>query len=74
MKAATQLALYGAIAIVFTRFFYLLSSLQVFGAVDFYLSKMYLLTNTIDLLASITIVNFFYVLYQKQSAKPKQDE
>jgi hypothetical protein len=74
MKAATQLALYGAIAIVFTRIFYLLASLQVFGAIDFYLSKMYLVTNTIDLIASIAIVNFFYVLYQKQNSKSKQNE
>ncbi len=74
MKSATQLALYGTIAIVFTRIFFTLTSLHIFEEMNMYISKMYLVVNTIELIASILIANFFYVLYQKQNQKPKQDE
>lgn len=71
MKSATQLALYGTIAIVLTRIFYVVNSLGLFNVFE---TKIFLVTNTIDLLGSISLVNFFYVLYQKQNVKPKQNE
>jgi hypothetical protein len=71
MKSATQFALYGAGAIVLSRLFYIITSFGIFGMID---RQFYIAINTIDLFASIAILNFFYVLYQKQNTKPKRDE
>jgi hypothetical protein len=74
MKSATQLAFYGAITIIISRIFYVISSLGIFGAMNEFLNNIHIVFSTLDLLAWLSFLNFFYTLLQKQNQKSKQDE
>ncbi|WP_310554417.1 hypothetical protein [Flavobacterium sp.] len=71
MKQTTQLALYGAIAIIIERTIYLISNLL---SLDIFGSKIYIALNTIEIIGFVSIANFFYVLYQKQNNKTNSNE
>lgn len=60
MKQATQLALYGTIAMAFVQIVNFIFGYS--GEISFYL-------RIIDLFGMITLVNFFYRLNQKQQEK-----
>ena len=71
MKQATQLAFYGTIAIIIARAIYLLNYIfpsSIFG------SEIYIVLNTIEVIGFVSIVNFFYILYQKQNNKTNNNE
>lgn len=71
MKQATQLAFYGAIAILISRAIYLLNNIFTLIIFD---SKTYIVLNTIEVIGFVSIANFFYVLYQKQNNKTNNNE
>ncbi|WP_395074097.1 hypothetical protein [Flavobacterium sp.] len=71
MKQATQLAFFGAIAILIERVIYLINNIFEFIAFD---PKIYIVLNTIEVLGFVAIANFFYVLYQKQNNKTNNNE
>ena len=64
MKQATQLALYGAIAMVIFQIIGLFS--QYFG---YFGESFYTVRQIFDLFGMATLVNFFYKLNQKQTHK-----
>ena len=71
MKQATQLALYGAIAILIERVIYLVNNIFNLNIFD---PKIYIILNTIEVIGFVAITNFFYVLYQKQNNKTNNHE
>ena len=71
MKQATQLALYGAIAILIERVIYLINNIFALSIFD---QQIYIVLNTIEVIGFVSIANFFYVLYQKQNNKTNNNE
>ena len=71
MKQATQLAFYGTIAIIIARAIYLFK--DIFD-LNIFVSKTYIVLNTIEVIGFVSIANFFYVLYQKQNNKTNNNE
>ncbi|SFB23648.1 hypothetical protein SAMN05660845_2203 [Flavobacterium swingsii] len=70
MKQATQFAMIGAGILILIRIFYIIISFGFFQN----LYNFSIVTNVLDLTASIAIFNFFYVLHEKQNDKSSSDE
>jgi hypothetical protein len=71
MKSATQLAMFGTGILVIVRLFFILTSVLKLSLLS---PEIYTALNTVELLATVAIFNFFYVLFQKQNNKSDKDE
>ena len=71
MKKATQLAMLGTGIIVIIKLFFIISSVL---KLDFWTVQIYITLHILELLASVAIFNFFYILFQKQNNKSDKDE
>ncbi|ELM3644285.1 hypothetical protein ABF176_001791 [Flavobacterium psychrophilum] len=70
MKQPTLFAMIGAGILILIRLFYIIISFNILT----YSSNFNIVTEILDLTASIAIFNFFYVLYNKQNNKPEDDK
>ncbi len=71
MKSATQLAMFGTGILIIVRLFFILTSVLKLNILN---PEIYTAINTVELLATVAIFNFFYVLFQKQNNKSNNDE